>query len=209
MSTQTLTDRSIKEICMKTEQTVDIILKNAKSLFLTKGFAGTSMSDIAKSAEIGKSLIYHYFESKTHLWKSVKQSILNNHINKNAVSQITNLDFKNFIKKLVILRFDFYFKNPDIIKMIALQRIEKGSPVLSMSDSNWYNDIRTKVSEFQTHGYINKKIDPDFATYFILSSTTNLFFDLSNKIIKENSGFYIDQITTLIVKALENISNQS
>ncbi|MCC7538983.1 MAG: TetR/AcrR family transcriptional regulator [Deltaproteobacteria bacterium] len=40
------------------------VLASAEQLFALKGFAGTSMSDIAKGAEAGKGSIYWHFESK-------------------------------------------------------------------------------------------------------------------------------------------------
>ena len=186
------------------DKTVDIILKTAKSLFLTKGFSGSSIGDIAKASKVGKSLIYHYFESKEHLWKAVKQSILNKYIELNKLEEIHKKNLKEFIVTLVKLRFDFYLDNPDIIKMIALQRLEKGTRVLSIKDSTLYNNIKNNIAKFKKQGHIKDKTDPDFATYFILSSTTNLFFDLDHDTIRARYHFYITQITNLILNALQN-----
>jgi len=52
------------------------IINVAKKLFSEKGFAGTSISDLAKAAEINQSLIYHYFENKEALWRRVKHDEL-------------------------------------------------------------------------------------------------------------------------------------
>lgn len=43
------------------------ILENALKLFADKGYHGTSMSDIAKAADVSKGLAYNYFESKQKL----------------------------------------------------------------------------------------------------------------------------------------------
>lgn len=50
------------------------ILEAAESIFLDKGFAGASMSDIAKASGVTKSLIHHHFVSKDALWTEVKRS---------------------------------------------------------------------------------------------------------------------------------------
>jgi TetR/AcrR family transcriptional regulator len=50
------------------------ILDAAEDLFLDKGFAGTSMSDIAKASGVTKSLIHHHFGSKEGLWSEVKRA---------------------------------------------------------------------------------------------------------------------------------------
>ena len=43
----------------------------ALELFATKGFASTSISDIAKAAGISKGLMYNYFESKEELLRAI------------------------------------------------------------------------------------------------------------------------------------------
>lgn len=43
------------------------MLASAEQLFALKGFAGTSMSDIARGAEAGKGSIYWHFESKDEI----------------------------------------------------------------------------------------------------------------------------------------------
>lgn len=53
------------------EKTKAHILNTALELFAHKGFKGTTISDIAKSAGISKGLAYNYFGSKQDLMKSV------------------------------------------------------------------------------------------------------------------------------------------
>lgn len=45
----------------------DTILQHARHLFATKGFAETSMDDIAHASHLQKGSLYHYFESKQQL----------------------------------------------------------------------------------------------------------------------------------------------
>lgn len=47
------------------------ILKAAFEVFKTKGYAGTSITDIAKQADIGKGTLYLYFKNKEELLYSV------------------------------------------------------------------------------------------------------------------------------------------
>jgi AcrR family transcriptional regulator len=47
------------------------ILEHALELFAEKGFKGTSINDIAKSAGISKGLAYNYFKNKEELMLSV------------------------------------------------------------------------------------------------------------------------------------------
>ena len=54
-------------------KTKEIILEAALAVFIEKGFAGASISQIAKAAKINQSLIYHHFASKEDLWVCVKK----------------------------------------------------------------------------------------------------------------------------------------
>jgi len=47
------------------------IMKQAASLFASKGFSGASVSDISKACGVSKSLIYHYFGVKEDMLYAV------------------------------------------------------------------------------------------------------------------------------------------
>ncbi|MBU0473406.1 MAG: TetR/AcrR family transcriptional regulator [Bacteroidetes bacterium] len=53
------------------EQTKTKILNVALELFAKKGYSNTTISEIAKSANISKGLAYNYFESKEQLMEEV------------------------------------------------------------------------------------------------------------------------------------------
>ena len=62
------TKEQFEEIRLKTRRK---ILESALELFAQKGFKGTSISDIAKAANISKGLAYNYFNTKNELMHSV------------------------------------------------------------------------------------------------------------------------------------------
>jgi len=62
-----------EEIRNKTRRT---ILDSSLKLFANKGFHGTSISDIAKSAKISKGLAYNYFESKEKILEAIFEEAL-------------------------------------------------------------------------------------------------------------------------------------
>lgn len=53
---------------MSDEQQADIILANAETLFLEKGFSGTTMNDIAAACRMSKRTLYRLFPSKTEMF---------------------------------------------------------------------------------------------------------------------------------------------
>ena len=59
----------------KTAQTKEAILANASWLFAQKGYAGTSMADLADQLELSKAAIYHHFENKEALFHALVDSL--------------------------------------------------------------------------------------------------------------------------------------
>lgn len=47
------------------------ILAAARRLFAQRGFAGTSMREIAQAAGVSKAAIYHHFQDKRHLYREL------------------------------------------------------------------------------------------------------------------------------------------
>src|SRR5882672_2009174 len=45
----------------------EAILQQARHMFATKGFAETSMDDIARANQMQKASLYHYFKSKQQI----------------------------------------------------------------------------------------------------------------------------------------------
>lgn len=57
------------------DTTKEKILKKAKALFAKKGYEATSMSEVAKAANIEKSSLYYFFENKESLFIEILESI--------------------------------------------------------------------------------------------------------------------------------------
>lgn len=53
------------------QQTKSVIKETALDLFAHRGYASTSISQIAKAAKVSKGLMYNYFESKEALVKEI------------------------------------------------------------------------------------------------------------------------------------------
>jgi AcrR family transcriptional regulator len=53
------------------DQQRDLILRTAVRLFGQKGFAGTSMKELAAECQVSKPLLYHYFSEKHQLLQEI------------------------------------------------------------------------------------------------------------------------------------------
>ena len=61
---------------IKKEYTQELIVRIAKGYFLDRGFAQTSMRDIAQGAGIGVSNLYNYFKSKDELFRYIVSPLI-------------------------------------------------------------------------------------------------------------------------------------
>ena len=87
----------------KRQESKSAIIKAAKAVFLQGGYAGASMSQIAKKARVAQGLIYYYFENKEEINQAIENERdywdkLNDYINEIS-AHCQNLIQDIFIKK--------------------------------------------------------------------------------------------------------------
>lgn len=97
--------------------TRDAILETAAELFSAKGFAGTSMSDLAEKLGLSKAAIYHHFESK----ESILQNLLGS-TNEDLESLIGNLEklplSKPNMRKILQMFAEFVFSHRRVARLV-------------------------------------------------------------------------------------------
>jgi AcrR family transcriptional regulator len=57
------------------EATRDLIVSEARTLFTAKGYAGTSIEEIARQAGVAKGALYHHFNGKDTLFRAVYEAV--------------------------------------------------------------------------------------------------------------------------------------
>lgn len=192
-----------KKRILEASKTRKKILEAAANLFVKNGFDGISISQIAKKARINQSLIYHYFDSKEDLWKSVK----NYYVESFACSEDLKIDttngLKEVLKQIICSRLEFYGKHPEIIRMMAWQKLETDKNKLvggtCFSPDNW----KEAFSHLQKQGKIKADINLDmmilFITSLIAGALTEDYKDILNN--QGNKERYIDLIIESCIQA--------
>ncbi len=91
-----------------------LILETAESLFMDKGFALTSTTEIARKAGCNQALVHYYFRTKEKLFESIferkAQLMLSALLEMDDPSQ----PFEERLRKLVENHFDIMVKNPKL-----------------------------------------------------------------------------------------------
>lgn len=184
------------------------ILKNAKKLFVKKGFAGTSISEIAKAARINQSLIYHHFKNKEDLWISVKHYAkeaydTDQHILSDDVFAIDNAE--EFLKVFIAYRFGIYDANPDIRRMIDWQYLEPATEKLIGFNPEFLEQVRTRIKDFQKQGQITNTTNPDLILTMVNNATTGFWrshTDLEKSVSKEEQRALKQEYLRLCINSL-------
>ncbi len=142
----------------KAAATQDAILKAAEKLFVKNGFADTSISRIAKSAGVTKSLIHHHFGSKEQLWTEVKRRRFGEYYD----AQRKDLDFTNADVKILVDAVTRYFellrRNPDLVRLISWHLLETTTH-FEREEGELARQGAEKIAEAQAAGTIRQDID--------------------------------------------------
>jgi len=97
--------------------TKSAILITAARLFSDKGYAGTSMSDLAEELELSKAAIYHHFESKEALLRELMDSTfqeLETLMARYEAMPVNKIDLHDLLSKFA----EITFSHRDVIRLV-------------------------------------------------------------------------------------------
>jgi len=105
---------------IKNEQNMEqAILETAEHLFLEKGFASISTTQIAKAVGCNQALIHYYFRTKENLFNIIFESKFKSFFQKVFdTTQLENMSFTDKIKHIAETHFDLLAENPKIPMLI-------------------------------------------------------------------------------------------
>lgn len=103
------------------EDTEDKIIAAAKELFIKKGYAGTSMSDIAALAGINRPALHYYFHTKERMFEAVAGSIMDAIVPKALQVIQGEQPFWEKVSQLLDCYMEIYRKNPDLVFFILTE----------------------------------------------------------------------------------------
>jgi TetR/AcrR family transcriptional regulator len=153
MMTETLVKRD-------REETMARILAAATGIFLEKGFADTSLSEIAKAADITKSLIHHHFGSKQDLWIAVKESAFQSFCRDQMELLEANEDPKaGLLQDSIEGYFRFLVSKPEVPRLLAWISLE-GEYVPGNQEIELNRQAVKALEAGQKNGQLKADLDP-------------------------------------------------
>ena len=104
---------------MKEEKNMEEqILESATELFLSRGFAGTSTTEIAKHAGCNQALVHYYFRTKDKLFEAIFKSKMTAFLGSFLQPGLEELSFEERMTKKIRDHFDLVAANPKLPLLI-------------------------------------------------------------------------------------------
>ncbi|SES98055.1 transcriptional regulator, TetR family [Natronincola peptidivorans] len=114
--------------------TKERILQVAEELFAEKGFDGTGVDKIAKSAGINKGSIYYHFKDKNHIIESLFEKIMDEiaeHIN--SASNAGEVDHNKLsLEDKIRSEIRYMDQKKKIISVLFMETLKSGNPTDSL-----------------------------------------------------------------------------
>ncbi|MCU7614345.1 TetR/AcrR family transcriptional regulator [Chryseobacterium sp. GMJ5] len=161
----------------KAEKTKQLIIKKSATLFNTKGYTSTSLSDITEATGLTKGGIYGNFENKDELALEVYK--YNSGLLGKSMARSLGDEFPTTIEKLNAF-VDFYRKSWKVVfetggcpLMNAATEADDQFPILKKkvteSFESWIRKIAEVIIQGQKKGEINRNINAfEFGSLFIM-----------------------------------------
>ena len=110
------------------------ILAAAEDMFLDKGFAGASLSEIAKASGVTKSLIHHHFGSKEALWAEVKRASFAHYYDLQMALFANTGDSVELLRASMETYFRILQERPAMMRMLWWMLLEDDRECVDMVD---------------------------------------------------------------------------
>lgn len=105
----------------------DRILETAVKIFAEKSFEGSRIDEIAKEANVPKSLIYYHFKSKDDILKVLIDNFVAEYLSIiDSVKDESNQEkAKELPNRMKTVYYDFGVKNADLVRVILIDSLKK------------------------------------------------------------------------------------
>jgi AcrR family transcriptional regulator len=108
------------------DRTMANILEVATAEFADKGLSGARIDAIAAATRTSKRMIYYYFGSKEGLYVAVLEEAYSRIRRIESELHLEDLRPEDALRKLVGFTFDYQLENPDFIRLVMTENINRG-----------------------------------------------------------------------------------
>jgi AcrR family transcriptional regulator len=156
------------------------ILAAAEIEFADKGLAGARVDAIAETSGINKQMMYYYYGSKEDLYLAVLERAYAAMRREERELNLTELHPVDAIRRLVEFKFDYYTRNPVMIRLLAGENMQnakylKRSSRLREMHISLIDVLQAVLTAGEKQKLIRPGIDP-VQLYFSIASLSYFYF---------------------------------
>lgn len=165
------------------ERTMAGILDMATKEFAEKGLSGARIDAIAAATSTSKRMIYYYFGSKEGLYVAVLEEAYRRMRAIEAELHLENLAPEVALRRLVEFTFDHHWGNPNYIRLVMNENIERGTYLAQSKSIQELNvPAIAAIRELYDRGVAQGVFRPGLDATDIHASISALtFFNVSNQ----------------------------
>jgi TetR/AcrR family transcriptional regulator len=157
------------------------ILGVAEELFLEKGFAMTSTTEIAKKVGCNQALVHYYFRTKENLFQSIFEQKIRLIISSFQEHESTDLSFEEKLRCKIETHFEMIRANPRLPFLVMNEFTTNPTRI---------DELRKKISSYpmSVFGNFEKELKAEIKTGKIKKIDT---IDLVMNIVSLNAMFFL------------------
>jgi len=180
----------------KNADTGQIILDSAERLFLEKGFARTSTTEIAKEAGCNQSLVHYYYRTKERLFEAIFELKLKLFLGNFLKIGNDDIPFEEKLKRKIEAHYDILAANPRL-PFLVLNELT--------SDTNRITSLKKKVGTYAKVAL--KQFEDELAIAIAKGTIRNITpLDLILTIISMNVALFL---ASPIIRELMDIDDKA
>lgn len=155
---------------MSKEERREQILESALTVFVEKGYNGTTTMDIAKEAEISEVTLFRYFDSKKQIFMEAIEPILITSL-KESLELSKDLEPMEKLEYILKNRIKFISQHYEVIKLILME--SQINP--EIADFDFINQITSLLKESIIEADIELQ-DDDFSLRLLMGSILSFLY---------------------------------
>jgi len=207
LSPKNNTAKSLKSL--KSEETERKIFYQGLKLFLKKGYHGTSIDDITRSAGVTKGALYWHFKSKEELLEKIVKEFEKSFIDK-MIEVVGKIDEGPLEKIEKYIRFNsaFAYYNPELcVSFTTLAAELVGAHLIKGEIKRIYKKYQNFLSDIIREGrrkkVFKKRIDPELTALLIIAFHDGILHQWWMNKNHIDGKAYVNLFKTIILNGLK------
>lgn len=184
----------------------------ARRLFAGRGYAGTSMAEIAAAAGVSKATVFHHYRSKRELYDALVGDALAGFREQVIPLLDTGRDVHGSLRQFTAAHLERLMRMQGTMRLVAREMLSGSSAAAELFTgeemSRNFSLLVDALRRGQQRGTVRADIDPGLAVFLLLSA--NWFLFQCSSLLRRNPDLavtastegYADELARLLYRGL-------